>query len=252
MGAPYETEALIVRSVRYRDHDKIVTLLTTGLGKRAAIAYGASRSTKRFAGALQPYQLIRVVLEPKRGRELLSLIEAEVVRAFSRIPVDPARHGLASYALELVRELTPEGDRDPRPVALLTQFLERLDAQGPSPSLFAAFLLNALVDAGFAPSLDRCAACARPAPPGRGGHFEAERGVVCEACGGTGPVLRGRVRQGLISASWWRELESCTEAELVSGVRLVCSFAHQHIGKEPKSWCLVMPYLAGWGSEAEG
>lgn len=243
MSDPIETEALVVRSVDYREHDKIVTLLTSTLGKRGAIAYGARRSRKRFAGALQPYQVIRVMLEVKRGRDLLWLTEAEVVRDFPRIPSDPACHGCASYALELLRELTPEAEKDPRPVELLVRFLERLDEYGASPSLIAGLILMALRDTGFAPVLDRCAHCSRPAPRGRAAFFDVSRGIVCSECGGSGPVLRGRVRQGLITASRWGELEHCSEAELVTGVKLLCSFAHHQLGKELRSWAIVARWL---------
>lgn len=246
-----DTEALVVRSVDYREHDRILTLLTRDLGKIGAIAYGAKKSRQRFGGALQPFQLLRVVVKRRRGRDLLEMSEAEVVEAYNEIPVDSARYACASWALELVREVTAEDESVSWPVEVLTKFLRILDREGASPSLVAAVTVAALTSSGFGPALDRCAACARPAPPGRAAHFEISRGVVCSSCGGSGPMIRGRVRSGLLRARQWEIPTTCTEAELATAVLTLCAFAHEQVGKELRSWSLLGHYLKRLSTEAE-
>ena len=238
-----ETEALLVRSVDYRDADKIVTLLTTELGKVGVIAYGARHSKRRFSGTLQPFQLLRVVLKSRRARELLELVDADVLEAYPSIPGDPRRYAHAAYTFELAREITPESERDPRQVEILLRFLRKIDGEGASPSGLAAVLLSLLAWGGFAPAIDHCAVCGRKAPSGKAGHFEMSRGVVCSSCGGGEQLLRGRVRAALLAASTWRAPTTCTEEELAPAVLLVCAFAHEQIGKELTSWGLLERFL---------
>jgi DNA repair protein RecO (recombination protein O) len=241
---PIATDALLVRGVDYRDADRIVTLMTRDLGKVGVVAYGAKHSKVRFPpGVLQPFQVLRVVLRARRGRDLLELAEAEVTEAFRSIPGDTGRYACSVYALELAREVTPEAEPDARPFEALVAFLKRIDHDGASPSALASIVLSLLIGAGFAPSLDRCAACGREAPRGKAGHFETGRGIVCSTCGGSGPLLRGSVREGLIQAAAWESLTACSEAELAVAVHLLCGFAHEHLGKELRSWGLCNRFL---------
>ncbi len=139
---------------------------------------------------------------------------------------------------------------DPRPFEHLVRFLGRLDRDGASPSAVASIVLALLTGAGFAPSLDRCAACGREAPRGKAAHFETSRGVVCSTCGGSGPLLRGPVREGLLQAAAWEPLTACSEAELAAAVHLLCGFAHEHLGKELRSWGLLNRFLHQHALEA--
>lgn len=248
---PKATDAMVVRGVDYRDADRIVTLMTRDLGKVGVVAYGAKHSRVRFPpGVLQPFQVLRVVLTSRRGRDLLELAEAEVSEAFRAIPVDTSRYACAAFALELAREVTPDAEPDPRPFEHLVRFLGRLDRDGASPSAVASIVLALLTGAGFAPSLDRCAACGREAPRGKAAHFETSRGVVCSTCGGSGPLLKGPVREGLLQAAAWEPLTACSEAELAAAVHLLCGFAHEHLGKELRSWGLLNRFLHQHALEA--
>lgn len=241
---PTATEALVVRGVDYRDADRIVTLMTRDLGKVGVVAYGAKHSRVRFPpGVLQPFQVLRVVLKSRRGRDLLELAEAEVAEAFRSVPGDTGRYACAVFALELAREATPDAEPDPRPLEDLVRFFRRLERDGASPSVATSIVLSLLIGAGFAPSLDRCAVCGREAPRRKAGHFETTRGIVCSTCGGSGPLLRGTVREGLIQAAAWEPLTACSEGELAPAVHLLCGFAHEHLGKELRSWGLLNRFL---------
>lgn len=237
-----ETKALLVRSVDYRENDRIVTLMTFDLGKIGAIAYGARRSKRRFQGALQPFQLIRVVLRTKRSRELYELVEAEVVECYRSIPGDSKRYACATYALELAREVTPADELDSQMADVLVRFLGLLDERGARLFVIAAALLNILEHAGFAPALGHCASCGKAAPPGKAGHFETSRGIVCTSCGGSGPVISGSVREAMIAATAWESRE-CSDKELSTAIRHLRGFAREHVGKELRSWPLLDRYL---------
>ncbi len=240
MTDTFETEALLVRSVDYRDHDRIVTLLTADLGKVGAVAYGARRSKRRFAGSLQPFQGIRLLLRQRPGRDLYELKEAEVLETYPEIIKDPSRYAVATWSLELLRELSPEADGDGRAYHWATQVLRRLESDGASAWLVLAFVLQALRDAGVEPSFDRCAACGRPAPEGKSGYFDSQRGLICTSCGGSGPLLSGRVRAAVLAARRWASPPpSVDHGDLARIALLLCNSAHHHVGKELRSWSLL-------------
>ena len=75
------SDALVLRLVDYRESDRIVTLFTQELGVLGAIARGARSSRRRFAGALEPYAIVRVELTQTRSE--LWTLEAARMRARS-------------------------------------------------------------------------------------------------------------------------------------------------------------------------
>src|SRR5678815_1769096 len=76
--------AFVVKVVHYGDADAVVTFFTEAIGKVAALARGARKSKRRFAGSLESMHTIRVTLEERPGAELASLREAAVDKARSR------------------------------------------------------------------------------------------------------------------------------------------------------------------------
>ena len=79
-----QSRALLLRSVDYRDSDRIVTLLTERKGKMSALARGARRSRRRLGGALQPYVLMQAEYRTGRG-EPSHLERVSVERSFQGI-----------------------------------------------------------------------------------------------------------------------------------------------------------------------
>ena len=123
------TEAFILRTVNYRDSDRILTLLTRDLGKISAIARWARSSRKRFGGALEPFALLEVSLGRGRGHDKMFLLtEASLVDSHPGLATDLDRIGCAALVTELVRELTPDNDPDPRIFDLLREFMSLMSA----------------------------------------------------------------------------------------------------------------------------
>jgi DNA repair protein RecO (recombination protein O) len=174
--------------VHYGEADVIVTLLTEELGKIAALARAARKSTRRFAAALEPMHTIRVTLDERPGAELLSLREAAVVRPRAHILGDLDRMNAAGQALRWVRDGSAGRTREPEVWAELEGLLERLEE--PSDPLSArthllASGLRLLKHFGYGLVLDACVRCGRPCEDGRGAFVDAGLGgLVCQSCGG--------------------------------------------------------------------
>lgn len=178
-----------MRSVDYRDSDRIVTLLTEDYGKISALARGARKSQRRFGGALQPYVLMNADFREGRG-ELAHLERVSVDRSFHGILRSLEAIGAAGAALAVIRERIP--DREPEPVVFdaAVRFLEALDEHAPTEEALLTLQIRVLNVLGFSPTLDRCVGCGKVPAPGRAASFDASRGgIVCRACGGGRLVL---------------------------------------------------------------
>ena len=175
------TEAIVVRVVDYREADRIVGLLTEREGRVSALARGARRSARRFAGLAA---LARGTAELADGPgELASLEGFEASWDPAALVEEVVRLALASYGVELAYELTPPGQPEPEVFAAVTTYLDRLAAGAPNAALPRWLELRVFDAVGHAPVLDRCVRCQTPATDGPLQAFDpAQGGVVCGPC----------------------------------------------------------------------
>ncbi|HEX4435589.1 MAG TPA: DNA repair protein RecO [Solirubrobacteraceae bacterium] len=188
MPGPVKTEAVVLRSMRYGEADRILHLYTPARGRVGAIAKGVRRAKSRFGGRLEPFFRIQAELHEGRG-ELLTVTGALTVDPFSRLRGDRLALDAAARACDAVGRLFETGEPHPGVFNLLCRQLGLLDQQagdagegpraaGRSGSL--SFRLKLLLAAGLAPHLGACASCGEPEH--LVGFSGAAGGVVCASC----------------------------------------------------------------------
>jgi DNA repair protein RecO (recombination protein O) len=190
MSGPVKTDAIVLRSVRFGEADRILHLYTPGRGRLGAIAKGARRTRSRFGGRLEPFSRVRVVCHEGRG-ELLTITGVETLDAHARLRDHAATLDSAARACDAVARLFETEDPHPAVYNLLANELALLaaDATQAGHANALAFRLKLLVAAGLGPALGGCASC------GADEHLVAYSppagGVVCNACeAGAFPILR--------------------------------------------------------------
>lgn len=175
--------AVVLRTVDYGDRDRIVTLLVAGYGRRGAMAKGARASRRRFAGALEPLRVIEASYIDRNTGQLATLTSASAIEVFPRIEASFEKTSLASYATELVRELSRDGVADDDLLNLLVSHYRSLDRTADvDEQLHQRFVLAAVEGAGFMPALGVCARCHREVTDEVAWRFLAEAGAICAAC----------------------------------------------------------------------
>jgi DNA repair protein RecO (recombination protein O) len=183
----HQTQALILRSVDVGESDRILHLLVPEHGRVAAIAKGARRSRKRFAGTLDLFNHLRISLHRKRGPALARLEQAVLVRHYAPLRCDAARFALGCYLLELLDRLAPEGGARRDTERLFRFALDSLEAiaeHRPDTALRTILELRALDALGLRPELRRCVGCGTQLENDRSvGFHVADGGPVCGACG---------------------------------------------------------------------
>ena len=181
------TQALVLRSVDFGESDRILHLLVPEVGRLTAIAKGARRSARRFAGTLDFFNHLRVQIERRRPGTMSRLDQATLIRHFGPLRVEPSRFALGCYLLELLDRLAPEdGSRQdmPRLFAFALDALAAAAGARPEPGLRVVLELRALDALGLRPELRRCVRCGRaPEPRPEIDFHVGEGGPLCGTCG---------------------------------------------------------------------
>ena len=184
--ALYRDEAVVLRTWKLGEADRIVSLHTLGHGKVRAVAKGVRRTRSKFGARIEPACCVAVQLYRGRG-ELETLTQAETIDRFASLRSDPARFARASAMLEAVEQLAPETGGDPDRHVMLVRALATLD-RSDNDLVVAGFFLKLLALEGVQPELGSCVAC------GAGEPFEAldiaAGGVLCHRCRQGRPISR--------------------------------------------------------------
>src|SRR4051795_4321974 len=200
MPGPVKTQAVVLRSIRFGEADRIVHLYTPQRGRVGAIAKGVRRARSRFGGRLEPFFRLDLLLHEGRG-ELLTVTSAETVEGYARLRADARALDAAARACDAVSRLFETNEPHPEVFNLLCNELALLDrepARGTlanqlafrlklllapglgAPATHPGSPLKLLLAAGLAPQLAACASCG--ANDHLTGFSGAAGGVVCSAC----------------------------------------------------------------------
>ncbi len=155
----HSSDALILRTHRYGEADRIVVFITVDHGKKRGVAKNASKSRKRFGGALEPLTRGRAHYVEREGRELVRLERIEPKRSpmqsstgFESDPASVLAH--ASYFAELLDEWSPENDANERLFRLGTGVGDALGRGGSMEALARYFEYWLLKLEGVYPAIE--------------------------------------------------------------------------------------------------
>ena len=181
MPGSLKTEAIVLRSLRYGEADRILHLYTPHRGRIGAIAKGVRRTRSRFGGRLEPFQRVQLVLHEGRG-ELLTVTGVDTVATHGRLREHAPSLDAAARACDAVGRVFETDEPPPGVYHLLCNQLALLDAE-PGRASYAnalCFRLKLLVAAGLTPQLAACVSCGQR--DRLDGYSAAGGGVVCDAC----------------------------------------------------------------------
>ena len=167
--------ALVLREVRYKEADRILTLLTDTEGKLTVKARGALRKSSRTAAATQQLTYSEMTLFGNKGRWTVN--EASVREAFSGLREDMERLALGAYFAECMEAFSFEDQTEPELLQLGLNSLYAL-SRGlyPPEKIKAAFELRLMCLSGYTPELGHCAVCGKePDDP----VLSLDRGQIC-------------------------------------------------------------------------
>jgi DNA repair protein RecO (recombination protein O) len=201
----YTADALVLRTYKLGEADRIVVFLTRDRGKKRGVAQGARRPRSKFRGALEPLTEIRVAYFERERRELVNLNYAETVRSPLRTAT-PEALGYTHYFAELIDAWAADADADERLFRLGCSVLDALAVGTPGDALaryFECWLLRLQgvypSDLSLSPGALAFVDATRQAAPAQAGGLGATPGVLREL---------ERKHQALITTHLEKELRS--------------------------------------------
>lgn len=176
-----ETEAVILRTHRLGEADKITSLFTRHWGRLRAVAAGAQRPKSRYGGTLEPLSYVRLWLFERENRDLLRMNSAELLESFFDMQKEYRVQVAAQYVAEVTERFLPEREVNERAFRLLLAVLRGLKGSGEisRPLLYFDYWLLRL--GGFLPDLGHCAACGRELGEA-GSYGPGSEGLLCAGC----------------------------------------------------------------------
>lgn len=190
----YSGDGLILRTYRYGEADRIVVFLTAERGKKRGVAKNATKSRRRFGGALEPMTRGNVAYVERESRELVRLDRIEARQTplnatKGRLTGDAAHVlGHAAYFAELLDEWAPDGHANQRLFRLGASVGEALCLAGSIDALARYFEYWLLRLEGVYPALDACPQCGASLAGGAA-LVANDRSYACPDCARGGPHL---------------------------------------------------------------
>ena len=181
MPGAFKTEAVVLRSLRYGEADRVLHLYSADRGRLGAVAKGVRRVRSRMGGRLEPMARVSLVMHEGRG-ELCTVSSVDTVHAHPALREHRASLERATQACDAVLRLLDSGEPNPHAYNLLCNELALLDdrPEAATRAQALAFRAKLLLAAGFAPELASCAACGER--EALGAFSPSAGGVVCAGC----------------------------------------------------------------------
>jgi DNA repair protein RecO (recombination protein O) len=186
VGRTLKTEAVVLRSFRFGEADRILHVYTADRGRVGAIAKGVRKTKSRFGARLEPFSHVELMLHQGSG-ELHTVTGVSLVDAHRRAREDPYRLSVGLVGAEAMLRLFVEQERNERAFEALTRFLTVLDGiparlrgRAALDPLGLAFQLKLLWLSGYLPHLEACVECG--AAEELVGYLPRAGGAVCAAC----------------------------------------------------------------------
>ncbi|WP_438855903.1 DNA repair protein RecO [Agromyces sp. M3QZ16-3] len=231
----YRDDAVVLRTHKLGEADRIVTLLTRRHGKIRAVARGVRRTASKFGSRLEPFMVADLQLY--EGRTLDVITQAESIGAYGAdISQDYAAYTAANAMVEAADRLT-EAEGSLQQYLLLVGALRSLSRREHGPDLtLDSYLLRALAIAGWAPSFEDCSRCGAPGP-----HTAVVvqlGGVVCDACAppGTPRISPTTVHLlGALLAGDWQVAEAASQRDRGQASGIVAAYAQWHLERGLRS-----------------
>ncbi len=153
----YHVEGIVIRTMDYKESDKIVTIFSREHGKLGFVAKGARKMKSKYGAACQLFT--RAEFSIYMNRQLGTLRHSDITHSFHvlRAKIDHAAY--AAYLNELLELMLPESTPDEPLFESYLRALESIEEGDHMPVILHIFELKMLYEAGYAPQLLQCVFC---------------------------------------------------------------------------------------------
>ncbi|MFN8194027.1 MAG: DNA repair protein RecO [Nocardioidaceae bacterium] len=237
----YRDEAIVLRTHKLGEADRIITLLSRHHGRIRAVARGVRRTSSRWGSRLEPFTHVDLMIA--EGRTLDVITQADTLTPFSAgLGADYERYTAGTVMLETAERLATE-DKQPalQQFLLLVGGLRAMAAgERAAGQVLDSYLLRSMAVAGYAPSFDHCTRCGDEGPhrwlnPSAGGVLCAD----CRLPGSATPAAGTVTVLGALLAGDWSTVEAADPRHLKEASGIVAAYVAWHLERGLRSLAYV-------------
>lgn len=185
-----KTSGIIISENNLGDYDKMLTMLTPGLGKISCVAKGARRPRSALLAGTQLFCFGEYMMY--KGANTYNINSCDTIEVFYNLRTDLDKLNEAIEITKIIREVTDENENCYKILQLFLNTLYTLSETDKDINLvISTFKLKLLCFLGFSPRITECTNCKEKENLR---YFSIkDNGLKCEKC--------GRLDKGAISVS---------------------------------------------------
>lgn len=225
----YREEAVILRTHKLGEVDRILTMLTRTRGQVRAVAKGVRKPSSRYGAKLEPFMVVDLQLF--EGRNLDTVSQAESLASYGgQIIADYASYTAASAIVETAERLTRETSNETHYLLLLGALRAIATRQYPADLVLDAYLIRSLALSGWKPNFEVCGGCGVDA--GLVGFNVHSGESFCANCMHPGVANAGgaviELLRSLLVGDWQKVLESSVPTRITAS-GLIAGYLQWHL-----------------------
>jgi DNA repair protein RecO (recombination protein O) len=215
-----ETEAIVLRTYKLAEADKITVFLSQHSGVMRGVARGARRLKSKFGASLEPFTLVSLSYYEKEGQELVSIRQAEILRSFFELSKNTDVVIALEYIGGLILEFTPPHEPNEKVFRMLRACLEAIASTPEALRQITRYCEVWLLKlSGFLPDLRSCVNCKQSfSEKNEKTYLGIDGALRCDRCAhkadlpiGGESVAHLRSTQRLTPAEWSRAHREASE-----------------------------------------
>jgi DNA repair protein RecO (recombination protein O) len=231
----YRDEAVVLRTYKLGEADRIATLLSKHHGQFRAVVKGVRRTSSKFGAKLEPFMVVDAQFAEGRSLDVVS--QAETLHSFGLDIMEDYSAYTAAHAIVEAAERLTSDESNQQQYLLLVGALRSLSRQEHAAGLILdSYLLRALSISGWAPNFVACANCGEP---GQHGAFVIQLGgVVCDNCRMAGAAVLDGEAIDLLAALLtgdWKLADAASDRAKQAASGIVAAYSQFHIERGLKS-----------------
>lgn len=178
----YNARAIVLRSIKLSETDKLITFMTEEFGKVKCVAKSARKIKSRFGASLEPMTYVQLIFFGRQNQELYRLNQSDIIQSYQTLTDDLGKLYTGLYFIESVDSMVREHHREPEVFNLLLGALQALKNQSDTDTLCRLFEMRLLTASGYRPQLHHCTVC-KAVPDTEWIWFSFHRNsIVCKSC----------------------------------------------------------------------
>ena len=174
-------KGIIIAENNMGDFDKMLTMLTPGLGKISCVAKGARRPKSSLLAGTQFLCFGEYVMY--KGQEHYTINSCDTIEMFYNLRTDLDKLKYATHITKIINDVTNENENSYKILQLFLNTLYMFSETDKNPDLILSiFKMKLLCFLGFKPEVEKCVECGSKENLG---YFSIKNnGVKCEECHG--------------------------------------------------------------------